>query len=151
MPCSTALSGYSGCTWIIGRSGGRSDCASTGTAASAPRTQTRDDSRRLIVRVFPASEPRATLAQLPACVSFSRQNEGLCRNETCPSRLLVEREADARIGPLLDDLSEEHARLEPPLLDRLDGLAPEDRKSTRLNSSHVKTSYAVSCLKKKNK
>src|SRR5690606_14391805 len=26
----------------------------------------------------------------------------------------------------------------------------EDRKSTRLNSSHVKTSYAVFCLKKKN-
>src|SRR5690606_41004749 len=25
-----------------------------------------------------------------------------------------------------------------------------DRKSTRLNSSHVKTSYAVFCLKKKN-
>src|SRR5690606_40129702 len=25
--------------------------------------------------------------------------------------------------------------------------APEDRKSTRLNSSHVKTSYAVFCLK----
>src|SRR5690606_40039573 len=27
----------------------------------------------------------------------------------------------------------------------------EDRKSTRLNSSHVKTSYAVFCLQKKNK
>src|SRR5690606_40945040 len=27
----------------------------------------------------------------------------------------------------------------------------EDRKSTRLNSSHVKISYAVSCLKKKKK
>src|SRR5690606_42090470 len=27
--------------------------------------------------------------------------------------------------------------------------AKEDRKSTRLNSSHVKTSYAVFCLKKK--
>src|SRR5690606_40918870 len=27
--------------------------------------------------------------------------------------------------------------------------APEDRKSTRLNSSHVKSSYAVFCLKKK--
>src|SRR5690606_40535297 len=26
----------------------------------------------------------------------------------------------------------------------------KDRKSTRLNSSHVKTSYAVFCLKKKN-
>src|SRR5690606_41183028 len=28
-------------------------------------------------------------------------------------------------------------------------LAPGDRKSTRLNSSHVKISYAVFCLKKK--
>src|SRR5690606_40376550 len=30
------------------------------------------------------------------------------------------------------------------------GSEPQDRKSTRLNSSHVKTSYAVFCLKKKN-
>src|SRR5437868_10649602 len=29
--------------------------------------------------------------------------------------------------------------------------APEDRKSTRLNSSHVSISYAVFCLKKKKK
>src|SRR5207302_6652773 len=29
--------------------------------------------------------------------------------------------------------------------------SPEDRKSTRLNSSHVKISYAVFCLKKKKK
>src|SRR5690606_39483654 len=28
-------------------------------------------------------------------------------------------------------------------------IAPADRKSTRLNSSHVKISYAVFCLKKK--
>src|SRR3989442_9857219 len=28
--------------------------------------------------------------------------------------------------------------------------APGDRKSTRLNSSHVRISYAVFCLKKKN-
>src|SRR5690606_42114245 len=38
----------------------------------------------------------------------------------------------------------------------IDGLAErlvfkKDRKSTRLNSSHVKISYAVFCLKKKNK
>src|SRR5437868_9854152 len=34
----------------------------------------------------------------------------------------------------------------------LDSIAPraEDRKSTRLNSSHVSISYAVFCLKKKN-
>src|SRR5207302_4483385 len=30
-------------------------------------------------------------------------------------------------------------------------LSPGDRKSTRLNSSHVKISYAVFCLKKKKK
>src|SRR5690606_40194468 len=33
---------------------------------------------------------------------------------------------------------------------RLRVTSSEDRKSTRLNSSHVKNSYAVFCLKKKN-
>src|SRR5690606_40748557 len=32
-----------------------------------------------------------------------------------------------------------------------DSCGPRDRKSTRLNSSHVKISYAVFCLKKKKK
>src|SRR5690606_42030399 len=32
---------------------------------------------------------------------------------------------------------------------KLVSITPEDRKSTRLNSSHVKISYAVFCLKKK--
>src|SRR3989442_10042479 len=32
---------------------------------------------------------------------------------------------------------------------RLDGVWKIDRKSTRLNSSHVRISYAVFCLKKK--
>src|SRR2546430_8997739 len=32
----------------------------------------------------------------------------------------------------------------------LNRLAPEDRKSTRLNSSHSQISYAVFCLQKKN-
>src|SRR5690606_41392161 len=31
-----------------------------------------------------------------------------------------------------------------------EGIAAADRKSTRLNSSHVKNSYAVFCLKKNN-
>src|SRR3712207_8412621 len=34
--------------------------------------------------------------------------------------------------------------------DREDLLGSEDRKSTRLNSSHANISYAVFCLKKKN-
>src|SRR3712207_7702548 len=35
--------------------------------------------------------------------------------------------------------------------DNRDGQAAEDRKSTRLNSSHANISYAVFCLKKKKK
>src|SRR5207249_5291618 len=45
----------------------------------------------------------------------------------------------------------ERSRL-PPSLDQPVHPGPtEDRKSTRLNSSHVSSSYAVFCLKKKNK
>src|SRR3712207_7345231 len=36
-----------------------------------------------------------------------------------------------------------------PLVDRAEGVAEQDRKSTRLNSSHANISYAVFCLKKK--
>src|SRR5690625_7016807 len=40
---------------------------------------------------------------------------------------------------------------DPEVADRtyIEPLTPEDRKSTRLNSSHVAISYAVFCLKKK--
>src|SRR2546430_17698328 len=37
----------------------------------------------------------------------------------------------------------------PPASQRPPGGVPEDRKSTRLNSSHSQISYAVFCLKKK--
>src|SRR3989442_1922580 len=36
------------------------------------------------------------------------------------------------------------------MCERHEGADPGDRKSTRLNSSHVRISYAVFCLKKKN-
>src|SRR5205807_10586745 len=39
----------------------------------------------------------------------------------------------------------------PPLYPTPVGGSPRDRKSTRLNSSHLVISYAVFCLKKKNK
>src|SRR3712207_7044524 len=39
----------------------------------------------------------------------------------------------------------------PPGAVRVDGRGRLDRKSTRLNSSHANISYAVFCLKKKNK
>src|SRR3712207_7499804 len=40
-------------------------------------------------------------------------------------------------------------RLPRAVFDFIDGGAEEDRKSTRLNSSHANISYAVFCLKKK--
>src|SRR2546430_8024537 len=40
---------------------------------------------------------------------------------------------------------------EPERLPHPDGRALQDRKSTRLNSSHSQISYAVFCLKKKKK
>src|SRR5690554_7021358 len=43
----------------------------------------------------------------------------------------------------------DHLRLTATIADCLHVYAQEDRKSTRLNSSHVRISYAVFCLKKK--
>src|SRR5690606_40471561 len=61
----------------------------------------------------------------------------------------------AAIGALLKyvDLTQigKKPLIRPPKRSSADGiLLIEDRKSTRLNSSHVKISYAVFCLKKKN-
>src|SRR5215813_14763897 len=45
----------------------------------------------------------------------------------------------------------EHSRAPARRTHRAARCEPEDRKSTRLNSSHVRISYAVFCLKKKKK
>src|SRR5690606_41627032 len=66
-----------------------------------------------------------------------------------PSHRLVldQRGADHRRGGPPDRLPGDRARHHRPDARR----AAQDRKSTRLNSSHVKISYAVFCLKKKRK
>src|SRR6266511_5042686 len=58
-------------------------------------------------------------------------------------RLRLRRVGDLEPGRVRPDRGDV-ARLHIGLLER-----KPDRKSTRLNSSHVKTSYAVFCLKKK--
>src|SRR5690606_41157073 len=84
------------------------------------------------------------------------------------ARLVLHRRRDPGLLELLDlhqrmTLDGRHVR--PEAASRDDGTAEggvdvehrreapvhADRKSTRLNSSHVKISYAVFCLKKKNK
>src|SRR5690554_7603838 len=86
-----------------------------------------------------------------AVLAFSNRGIGDSRNDTP----LAELSADLVDWGTLDL---------PAALDQLIALAPnlpvtlvghsagaQDRKSTRLNSSHVRISYAVFCLKKKNK
>src|SRR3712207_8163245 len=89
--------------------------------------------------------PKSTL--FPYTTLFrSHQRGGLARGLEA---------ADGPLRPALDGVADrgvqaDHAqdgcRLENPA--RGDG---EDRKSTRLNSSHANISYAVFCLKKKTK
>src|SRR5690606_39914593 len=85
--------------------------------------------------------PRSTL--FPYTTLFrSRRVKG------CNGRIAAQRaEHGLRAIPFDRD---RHHRANPVLLGlRLQAHGVSDRKSTRLNSSHVKISYAVFCLKKK--
>src|SRR3712207_7188195 len=53
----------------------------------------------------------------------------------------------SRVGPLSRPPCRYRRAAPPPL--QLSGAGLQDRKSTRLNSSHANISYAVFCLKKK--
>src|SRR3712207_8772137 len=57
-----------------------------------------------------------------------------------PTQVLV-----LQLGERVEDRGDEDREQEP----QPDGEADQDRKSTRLNSSHANISYAVFCLKKK--
>src|SRR3712207_8138063 len=77
------------------------------------------------------------------------------------SRPDAERVRDSSVGGRLAPLEPPHGRVDPveqvALKAEIKSEAREvdllalDRKSTRLNSSHANISYAVFCLKKKNK
>src|SRR3712207_7260272 len=96
--------------------------------------------------------PRSTLYPNTTLFRSSRSNAGEIDNleawlvtvvgRAALNMLRSRRRAERREEPL-------DARLPDPIVDRADGIDPEDRKSTRLNSSHANISYAVFCLKKK--
>src|SRR5439155_26069630 len=79
----------------------------------------------------------------------------LFRSDDRPAREEHRRDVDVHhLPPLLErDLLERphlERRVEAGVVDEdVDAAAAGDRKSTRLNSSHVAISYAVFCLKKK--
>src|SRR5690242_21469984 len=64
----------------------------------------------------------------------------------------LERIADQWLDvEVLRDIGCEHRQTRTGVEPEIVFLAAEDRKSTRLNSSHMSISYAVFCLKKKKK
>src|SRR2546430_4550972 len=65
------------------------------------------------------------------------------------ARIFREIEKPARADLRREGFAENKQRHERSLAVRYKGQSFEDRKSTRLNSSHSQISYAVFCLKKK--
>src|SRR5439155_24716831 len=106
-----------------GREHPPADGAAAGTEHAAVRPLPRED----------AALPDAGAADLSA---RARRRRGLRRGSLEPARALG-RNADG----VHDRRRADHAGLARP--------QSSDRKSTRLNSSHVAISYAVFCLKKK--
>src|SRR5690606_41196264 len=86
------------------------------------------------------------------CTLFPpRRSSDLVAVAVHPDRVVVtaHRGPDRVVHGLGDVVAAQHPLPGPHAVLAGDEPAGEDRKSTRLNSSHVKTSYAVFCLKKK--
>src|SRR5688572_31867475 len=97
--------------------------------------------------------PRSTLFPYTTLFRSGRRVAGFPLLAGDAEEPLIEPDA-----PLEDGLPGEALPLEAVLLEHAaarvvadEGAGVEDRKSTRLNSSHSQISYAVFCLKKKNK
>src|SRR3712207_7692916 len=95
--------------------------------------------------------PRSTLFPYTPLFRSRRLNETLSRGESLDPEL-----ADAIAAAMKDWAMEKGATHYTHWFQPLTGSTAEkhdslDRKSTRLNSSHANISYAVFCLKKKNK
>src|SRR5207302_11087198 len=109
----------------------------------------------LMTRVFPVPAPAITSSSPSPCV-IARRCASLSFSPRSPSGSILNSVAmiqeEYRIFRGRGNRGYFPSVLLLPLR-KLAGcyLAVEDRKSTRLNSSHVKISYAVFCLKKKKK
>src|SRR5690606_41692080 len=104
-------------------------------------------------RVTPARPPRLFPLSLHDALPISEQllqvpDAGFLLTLLLPSRVVTTVLAQVTLLAASVDLGSEHGTVRDQLVEL--GLEPVvDRKSTRLNSSHVKISYAVFCLKKK--
>src|SRR5437870_8359821 len=114
--------------------------------------------KRATPALFPVSTSR-TLFCLPRCFSLPVHRESSSSAGCVWLRSLSPRRSSRlpSYGRPCFPCEIAHTQLhrEPEVLKMLDvrrsGFGVSDRKSTRLNSSHVAISYAVFCLKKKKK
>src|SRR2546426_1955740 len=99
-------------------------------------------------------EPSASLTLLPdfwlhtPVASFQNKRAQAKALQEMKSRVA---ELQARIAKDVDYAFEALLQVQPDLSLKMESDLEEDRKSTRLNSSHLVISYAVFCLKKKKK
>src|SRR5690606_41057438 len=90
-----------------------------------------------------------------AIANAQTQGSDLCAIDVDARRIGFGRSLDTIAGEqvdqaVLDTIDQfPHTEAQSPHVEQQ--IADQDRKSTRLNSSHVKISYAVFCLKKKKK
>src|SRR5690554_7270423 len=92
--------------------------------------------------------PRYTLFPYTTLFRSNQQRKQVAKQTKAATDTLVLNEELTRI--LIDQqLQEAGWEADSQDITFQNGARPEDRKSTRLNSSHVRISYAVFCLKKK--
>src|SRR5205807_6272276 len=131
------------------------ECATTATSATPGSFPSRSVAGHAL---SPCSDlPPAGLAQ--PVDTEDHETEGGEHHEEFAERLGSQREQRlvdaAGLGRLVGDRRVDHLRADQgenqPPRDRPGHAEQLDRKSTRLNSSHLVISYAVFCLKKKTK
>src|SRR3712207_6897768 len=97
--------------------------------------------------------PKSTLLPYPALSrsAVERERDRLGRQDTRPAVAEPDELVPVMVDALADDRADDRVEAGAVSAAGQDADArhgAEDRKSTRLNSSHANTSYAVFCLKK---
>src|SRR5204862_8069674 len=103
----------------------------------------------LFLFLFVCSRPHRDLPSFPTRRSSDLSEivpPGAAPTPPAPSRLAFPQVTASVIFPLAETLTRNASSPPTPW-----PVSARDRKSTRLNSSHVEISYAVLCLKKKRK
>src|SRR5690349_23688635 len=91
--------------------------------------------------------PYTTLFRLVQTSAFNLPNDEVVREKKGSKKVLLKNVMDAKFRQSGKPIA--LRVLDPSLTNLVSFNAYLDRKSTRLNSSHVESSYAVFCLKKK--